>query len=806
MAEGNVVGSAEFELRATRKKLADDLRQSERDVKGFMDRVEGDANRSAKSVGNSFGGMVRSLTLGVTALTAVFAAGLAMALKFGQASLKLADDMANSARRIGMSTTALQEWQYVARRTGSTATEVGSALEAFAAKWEQAQAGLSKQAGDAFKALGFQQEDLRRFASAEEALDAVVDRIGDLSSASDRAAIAEKLGLGALVPALREGSDEVARLRDEAAALGFVMDEELIRKGAEAQGKLEDLSQVIGIQMAEAFINLSDEVLAFTQVIADALKGLNDFIGKFYAWKRSTDEAYGPGWTDKFLWRDAPGALRDAWNAETSGRAGAMRRAAKTPNGDEDDPAVTRQLIAQLDASAGRRNRASSSGRTSLTPVQPRGRSSGNSAQREAEREVRRAERVEQEIFRARQRALGIFDREALTVQERFDIEQAQVKLEREAEQKQLESRLARKDISAKEYEQLKLINDQTATLEDRVAADILTRDLADERLAQERMLSDLTADLLSLQSGAARTAKERREIELRLLAMAQQRAREDLERDLARTPGLSDADKQARRDALGNYQTAQTAAVNRQNMGPMEAWRDANLRTAAEVQEAYERVATRGLDALNDGLVDAIMNTRSLGDVFGAVAKQILADLLSISVRQSIVEPLAAALFGGGGGAAPAPSDGAGGGGWLKKALGWGRSLFGFSEGGYTGDGGKHEPAGLVHKGEYVFSQEAVQRIGAARLDAMHKNLKGYSLGGLVGMSLPSLSIPGFSGAAATQRVQHEVIVRPERDSFIALASDAAAPVAAQAAMGAVKVVQHQVESQQRRSRQRLA
>lgn len=65
--------------------------------------------------------------------------------------------------------------------------------------------------------------------------------------------------------------------------------------------------------------------------------------------------------------------------------------------------------------------------------------------------------------------------------------------------------------------------------------------------------------------------------------------------------------------------------------------------------------------------------------------------------MRQSIVEPLAAALFGGGGGTAPAASGGSDGGGWLKKALGWGRSLFGFSEGGYTGDGGKHEPAGVV-------------------------------------------------------------------------------------------------------------
>ncbi|MEN5229087.1 hypothetical protein [Brevundimonas naejangsanensis] len=779
MAEGNVVGSAEFELRATRKKLADDLRQSERDVKGFMDRVEGDANRSAKSVGNSFGGMVRSLTLGITALTAVFAAGLAMALKFGQASLKMADDMANSARRIGMSTTALQEWQYVARKSGSTATEVGAALEAFAAKWAQAQAGLSKQAGDAFKALGFQQEDLRRFASAEEALDAVVDRIGDLSSASDRAAIAEKLGLGALVPALREGSDEVARLRDEAAALGFVMDEELIRKGAEAQGKLEDLSQVIGIQMAEAFINLSDEVLAFTDMIAGAISKLNEFTSGYAKARQQVMEERGvenPHFTT-VLGRqfEAPWVKHLPWVK--------AQRDAVAPNGDEDDPAVTRQLIAQFDASAGRRNRAQSSGRTSLTPVQPRGRSSGNSAQREAEREARRAERLEQEIFRARQRALGIYDREMATVQERFDIEQAQVKLEREAEQKQLESRLARKDITRAEYDQLKLLNDQIAIDEDRIASDILARDLADERLANERLLTDLTADLISLQIGGARSAQERLALEKSLLEITQRQRREALQTELDRNNSMSpEQKKQAMRDNKTRDKLEQDA-VARANMTPLQQWRDANLRTAAEAQEAYERVATRGLDALNDGLVDAIMNTRSLGDVFGAVAKQILADLLSISVRQSIVEPLAAALFGGSVGGAPASSGGAGGSGWLKKALGWGRSLFGFSEGGYTGNGGKNEPAGVVHRGEYVFSQEAVQRIGAARLDAMHKNLKGYSLGGLVGMSLPSLSIPGFSGAAATQRVQHEVIVRPERDSFIALASDAAAPVARGAA-----------------------
>ena len=42
------------------------------------------------------------------------------------------------------------------------------------------------------------------------------------------------------------------------------------------------------------------------------------------------------------------------------------------------------------------------------------------------------------------------------------------------------------------------------------------------------------------------------------------------------------------------------------------------------------------------------------------------------------------------------------------------------FSEGGYTGAGGKYEPAGIVHRGEFVFPQEAVNRIGLSNLESM--------------------------------------------------------------------------------------
>lgn len=64
------------------------------------------------------------------------------------------------------------------------------------------------------------------------------------------------------------------------------------------------------------------------------------------------------------------------------------------------------------------------------------------------------------------------------------------------------------------------------------------------------------------------------------------------------------------------------------------------------------------------------------------------------------------------------------------------------YSGGGYTGGGGKYEPAGVVHRGEYVLPAEVVKRLGLDNLRALHKSgLRGYAMGGLVGApSLPAL------------------------------------------------------------------
>lgn len=686
----DLIGSAEFELRARRDQLKKDLKDSERDLKDWGDRAESAANSSAGGISRA----TRSITTGILALTAAAAAGLAIAVQFGQASLKMADNLANSAQRIGISTDALQEWQYVARKTGAEADAVAGSLDAFADKLASAAAGLSKSDLRLFRSIGLEQSDLRAFKDTETALNEVIDRINALKSESDRAAIAEKLGLEPLANALREGADEVDRLRQEAQSLGFVLDAELIQKGAAAQGRLEDLSQVIGVQMAGAFIGLSDEVLAFTGWLANALAKLNEFSEAFDRFQQkgqaltqaNTLRLQGVGNAVGSLFRGDFGGVRDGWN-QMNGANDLYWRIQRGEGFDRDDPALVNQQMPPAPPALS--TRPSYNSNLTVPPGRTR---TDNSAQRAAEREARRAERVEQEIYRARQRLLQVAEGDILTAQQRFDLAQQQLKMDRDARDAEIESKANRGEIKDAERKSLEAANAEADALEDRVLADNAFREIQDERLANEKLLANLAADLLSLQSGAARTAKERQRIELELLEINQRQRREALRLELERNPSLTAGQRQEALDQLGRVDSAERNAVLRSTMSPLEKWRDESLKTADEIAEAYESVAARGLDALNDGIVDAIMNTRSLGDAFSQVAKQIIADLLSISVRKGITDPLSNLLFGGG--------EGSSGGGLFSGFGSWLKGKIpGFSSGVENFSGG----LAYVHAGEVL-------------------------------------------------------------------------------------------------------
>src|SRR5690606_29071969 len=88
--------------------------------------------------------------------------------------------------------------------------------------------------------------------------------------------------------------------------------------------------------------------------------------------------------------------------------------------------------------------------------------------------------------------------------------------------------------------------------------------------------------------------------------------------------------------------------------------------------------------------------------------------------------------------------------------------SFFGrgaYDEGGYTGAGGKYQPAGVVHAGEFVTRSEVVREPGARSfLEAFNavgmnalQRLPGFAAGGFVGA--PALAASGAGGVTINQQ-----------------------------------------------------
>ncbi len=82
------------------------------------------------------------------------------------------------------------------------------------------------------------------------------------------------------------------------------------------------------------------------------------------------------------------------------------------------------------------------------------------------------------------------------------------------------------------------------------------------------------------------------------------------------------------------------------------------------------------------------------------------------------------------------------------------------FATGGYTGDGGKYTPAGIVHKGEYVITKEATARLGRGFLDHLNYGSvrRGFANGGGVGVPrLPTMAYqPKSSGNIAVKVINN--------------------------------------------------
>ncbi|WP_413709386.1 hypothetical protein [Rhizobium sp. Rhizsp82] len=179
-----------------------------------------------------------------------------------------------------------------------------------------------------------------------------------------------------------------------------------------------------------------------------------------------------------------------------------------------------------------------------------------------------------------------------------------------------------------------------------------------------------------------------------------------------------------------------------------------ANASAAGEIlQQSQDKIRERAEEMVElqkdvtRGIIDGFTSGAKAADIFADALKKV-GDRLINDVLDSVFKVNGAA---GGGGGFLSGLLSFFGGGQMGIAKSGGIGLY--SSGGYTGPGGKNQAAGVVHKGEVVFSQDDVRRAGGVgAVEAMRRGLRGYAKGGPVSMpSLPSRASGAVAGPSVT-------------------------------------------------------
>jgi lambda family phage tail tape measure protein len=181
----------------------------------------------------------------------------------------------------------------------------------------------------------------------------------------------------------------------------------------------------------------------------------------------------------------------------------------------------------------------------------------------------------------------------------------------------------------------------------------------------------------------------------------------------------LDDAQFKQMQAASEQFYAQQDAQMLDWKAGFTHAWAD----IGNEVNDVYSNIGSITQNAFNGMatvLTDFVMTGKAS---FSDFAKSVINDITSMLIKMALFNAMSAAF---------------GGGGTFSFA-----SMFskGFANGGYTGNGGKYEPKGVVHGGEFVFTKEATSRLGPENL---YRLMRGYASGGLVGSN-------GSSGSGVT-------------------------------------------------------
>jgi hypothetical protein len=627
-----------------------------------------------RSLKGSFSGMSGAIKGFGGALTAGLSIGLLGGL--AKKALDFAAAIGTTAKQLGVGTKELQLFRHAAGQMGVKQAEADKGLERLGVTLGKAAAG-SKTATAALGAVGVTIEDIKN-KSRTEIFGQIADQMNKQGGAAKNAAAANTIfgeSASKLTPLLDKGSKGISELSAAAERLGIVLSDRQIQQADQTAQKLEDVRAVLSAQIAGVVADNAASIVSLANALASLTSSIVNFLGSnpqaalgilgaLAGSRFGLPGAAAGGIAGIFAGGKVAAGARDA-SMDPRVRAAAIRKAqaeyARTktlygggPAGKTDRARAAKELQRQIDlgrqAEAALRAGTGSAGGAAipqfLAPAAKGGGGRKRTPRAPKDTSLRDAFQFDQELMRADMDILRAKQSLATDFVERTALSIQMLDLEKKAFEAELQYRVASGDIKEAQAQQLRLQYDKKDALEREA---VLAEDRAQAAEASAR-LDQVTLELdrnkLESEARLAETAKEQRDVQLRLLDLAYKQERVRLEAILADKQATYAAKEEARRrlSALSETQGNDTKAVIQGTRGPWEEFAHAAT-DAKKMEEAFQSVAVNGVGAITDGLLDAIEGAKSLGDVFREVAQSIIRELLRIMIQKMIVQAIGSSI-----------------------------------------------------------------------------------------------------------------------------------------------------------------
>ncbi|WP_313274758.1 phage tail tape measure protein [Stenotrophomonas sp.] len=316
----------------------------------------------------------------------------------------------------------------------------------------------------------------------------------------------------------------------------------------------------------------------------------------------------------------------------------------------------------------------------------------------------------------------------------------------------------AKSKLSEEEQKRVKALLEEAVAQSKALAAQESAKKAAQDMLRLQKELNEAAVtqqqanaiDLAGVGTGSEQMERMRRQLQLkdeydrRLSALNDRNASANngngyTDRQYAQQ--LDELDKY-HKEALqreAQYQAVRQSSITNWSFGAYRAFEDYRSQ-AANAAELSNQAFTNAFQGMEDALVSFAM-TGKLS--FSQLANSIIADLARISAKEatSALFNTAFTAFAGPVGAVQ------------REKI----TIPGFDGGGFTGYGGRLEPAGIVHKGEGVLNQEDMSALGGpSAFHALRRSLRrGYASGGIAGQVSAPVALGGGSGGLGATKVE---------------------------------------------------